>query len=313
LCLVLGSSLTVKPACNMPGTVGENPNGRLVICNLQNTPYDSVASLKINARTDDLMKLVIEKLGLDIPKFILSRRLCVERTGDKVLFQTFDFDGTLSSVFSEVIINHHRLTSEPFVYNNSSSTPLDVTFKFFGHYNEPNLDIKLLIPENKNYYDLFYDPMTGLWDFKDIGPKVEFPPPFRRTLTKFQRSDNTQHVKNKPVPAIQGGFSVYPKRNCPHFSSQTRISVINEIEKAFKKNICYKCKDSSENWICLSCGETHCSRYVKGDAQTHFDETSHSIAISFSDLSIWCYSCNDYITHSNLEPFVGEVTKVKFG
>ena len=35
LCLVLGSSLTVSPACKVPGMVGKSKDGRLVICNLQ--------------------------------------------------------------------------------------------------------------------------------------------------------------------------------------------------------------------------------------------------------------------------------------
>jgi mono-ADP-ribosyltransferase sirtuin 6 len=34
LCLALGSSLTVTPAANMPGTVGKKKNGNLVIVNL---------------------------------------------------------------------------------------------------------------------------------------------------------------------------------------------------------------------------------------------------------------------------------------
>lgn len=60
LCLALGSSLTVNPAAEIPHMVGKK--GNLVIVNLQSTPLDKVASLRINAMCDDVMKKVMEKL-----------------------------------------------------------------------------------------------------------------------------------------------------------------------------------------------------------------------------------------------------------
>lgn len=44
LALVLGSSLKVGPACDMPVQVAKN-GGNLVIVNLQHTPFDGRASL----------------------------------------------------------------------------------------------------------------------------------------------------------------------------------------------------------------------------------------------------------------------------
>ena len=66
-----------------------------------------------------------------------------------------------------------------------------------------------------------------------------------------------------------------------------------------------------ENWICLFCAGTRCSRYVKGHCLAHWKETAavaersltvaeaaqgkqalgHHLAISLSDLSVWCYAC----------------------
>lgn len=40
LCLVLESSLTVTPANEIPEIVGQRRDGKLVICNLQTTPFD---------------------------------------------------------------------------------------------------------------------------------------------------------------------------------------------------------------------------------------------------------------------------------
>jgi hypothetical protein len=64
--------------------------------------------------------------------------------------------------------------------------------------------------------------------------------------------------------------------------------------------------------VCLFCGETHCSRYAKGHALSHHQETKakeeahthvssvmfgatlplgHFLAVSLMDLSVWCYEC----------------------
>eukprot|EP00698_Gefionella_okellyi_P013523 TRINITY_DN3709_c0_g1_i4.p1 TRINITY_DN3709_c0_g1~~TRINITY_DN3709_c0_g1_i4.p1 ORF type:complete len:394 (+),score=67.84 TRINITY_DN3709_c0_g1_i4:82-1263(+) len=76
--LVLGSSLRVTPAADMPATTAER-GGRLVICNLQTTPLDGVAAMVVRARTDDLLKLVMEGLELTPPPFKLRRHVIIEQ------------------------------------------------------------------------------------------------------------------------------------------------------------------------------------------------------------------------------------------
>jgi NAD-dependent SIR2 family protein deacetylase len=74
LCLSLGSSLRVTPAADMPLQVGESDTGHLVIVNLQSTPLDDVADLRINGKIDDVMQLVMQKLELlPVPEFRLRR------------------------------------------------------------------------------------------------------------------------------------------------------------------------------------------------------------------------------------------------
>jgi NAD+-dependent protein deacetylase sirtuin 6 len=69
LALVLGSSMRVSPACNMPESSYKN-GGHLVICNLQKTPYDKYASLVIHAKTDDVMTRLMQELSIPIPEFV---------------------------------------------------------------------------------------------------------------------------------------------------------------------------------------------------------------------------------------------------
>jgi mono-ADP-ribosyltransferase sirtuin 6 len=64
LCLAMGSSLTVTPAANIPKEVGKR--GKLVIVNLQATPLDKFAYLRINGLCDNVMKLLALKLDLKV-------------------------------------------------------------------------------------------------------------------------------------------------------------------------------------------------------------------------------------------------------
>lgn len=56
----MGSSLTVTPAADIPKMVGKKH--KLVIINLQKTPLDGYAYLKINGLCDDVMKRLTKKL-----------------------------------------------------------------------------------------------------------------------------------------------------------------------------------------------------------------------------------------------------------
>jgi len=136
----------------------------------------------------------------------------------------------------------------------------------------------------------------------------------RRKLNSFQKIPTNISQTKAPITVPQGGgFSVNPKRDCPHFSNQVRLAIVEKVNDVYKTNACSSCQDTNENWMCLTCSHTYCSRYVKGHAKQHFKDTSHSIAISFSDLSLWCYSCNDYIAHQNLQSIVQAVSIAKFG
>eukprot|EP00930_Biecheleria_cincta_P004166 TRINITY_DN105056_c0_g1_i1.p1 TRINITY_DN105056_c0_g1~~TRINITY_DN105056_c0_g1_i1.p1 ORF type:complete len:373 (+),score=33.78 TRINITY_DN105056_c0_g1_i1:66-1121(+) len=62
LCLALGSSIMVTPASEMPTWVAtrhrHQPSKGLVIVNLQATPCDSLAALRVNGLVDDVMERV---------------------------------------------------------------------------------------------------------------------------------------------------------------------------------------------------------------------------------------------------------------
>jgi len=70
LSIVLGSTLQIIPAGNMP-TYGKKyqKDGKLVICNLQPTKQDKKADLCIHTYVDDVLKMLMQRLDLDIPEY----------------------------------------------------------------------------------------------------------------------------------------------------------------------------------------------------------------------------------------------------
>jgi len=61
--LVLGTSMNVQPAASLPYKTLSNPGGKLFIVNLQRTPYDGQATLKVYATTDIFMDLLMKELN----------------------------------------------------------------------------------------------------------------------------------------------------------------------------------------------------------------------------------------------------------
>ena len=63
--------MTVTPAADVPLQVGKR--GKLVIVNLQSTPLDKVAYLRINGMCEDVMMRLAKKMDLKVRQFILKR------------------------------------------------------------------------------------------------------------------------------------------------------------------------------------------------------------------------------------------------
>lgn len=65
LALVLGTSMKVRPACDLPMVnCGKSKKGDLVICNLQITSFDDLTNVRVFAKTDEFMKVLMKELDL---------------------------------------------------------------------------------------------------------------------------------------------------------------------------------------------------------------------------------------------------------
>src|SRR5262249_50292618 len=68
LAICLGTSLRVRPANTIPMSTIKN-GGNLVIVNLQKTPKDKYAQIKLQARCDDVMKSLMDALGVEVKTY----------------------------------------------------------------------------------------------------------------------------------------------------------------------------------------------------------------------------------------------------
>eukprot|EP00058_Branchiostoma_floridae_P024402 XP_002609892.1 hypothetical protein BRAFLDRAFT_125988 [Branchiostoma floridae] len=66
--LVMGSSLQIVPSGNLP-LLTKRRGGKLVIINLQASKHDKHADLRIHGYVDEVMSMVMNRLGINIPKY----------------------------------------------------------------------------------------------------------------------------------------------------------------------------------------------------------------------------------------------------
>lgn len=179
LCLVLGSSCTVTPAAQIPEIVGARRRGaKLAICNLQKTPLDRVAAVRVHAETDKLMGLIMEELGLPVPGFVLRRRLRVRFSSQggsrhEINVCGVDVDETPVTFLQSVKLENNRrlVRSEPFNIQYRGDidpgTDFRLQLEFMGNYGEPNLDLVHVYNGEGDAHALYllnYDPQTGMWE-----------------------------------------------------------------------------------------------------------------------------------------------------
>lgn len=142
------------------------------------------------------------------------------------------------------------------------------------------------------------------------------------------------------------GGAIYPIEHCPHiytavttkpenlandifhraceYHSGTHDDAIGKkrgnLKEVSEENGSTNSCPPGENWLCLTCNQVFCSRYVNGHGLEHWhdtcrqDETGHCVAASLEDLSIWCHVCGAYLVHDEaiLKPIVANLEFLKF-
>jgi len=176
LCIVLGSSLTVTPAADMPKYVAKQKDTKLVICNMGETPLDNHAKFCVSASCDDLMKHVMKELDLEIPPFVIERRLQISCVTTGWLFKTttltfngIDIDGTPLSFLRGIELRKkdsentkHVSIEEPFYFEVNPKENLTAVLCFMGNYNEPSLNWDIPVSTTTQLLlQILYTPIIG--------------------------------------------------------------------------------------------------------------------------------------------------------
>jgi len=107
----------------------------------------------------------------------------------------------------------------------------------------------------------------------------------------------------------QGANLVSPLAWCPHLEKVDKDFDPSQFDVQKK---CGVCDNVGENWICLECHQVFCSRFVQEHMVVHGAESGHLLTLSFSDLSVWCYGCEDYVDNEVLYEFKNALHKNKF-
>lgn len=303
----MGASLTVSPSNEMVAACKKKRGAKLIIINLQKTPYDDIADLRIFHKTDEVWKRVMAHLGYEVPQFKLTRRVALWHDGDKAIkvlglaqdntpatwikaIMTVDGPKALGkyemaqNTLQNFVIPEHALVNEKHQL---------VCFSM-GHYNETPLVVpckslaRHLLPV---VLRCTYTPSQGTWEHEVEAGATESLDHLFSLIGEKKRAPVA-------VPA-QGGFAVYPKLDCPHVAHLTLDHLVVDARAVCKA---VGCGDATENWLCLTCGTVACSRYVKGHMAEHgVAEPTHRVVASFSDLSFWCYGCDSYVDAPSLQ------------
>ena len=70
---------------------------------------------------------------------------------------------------------------------------------------------------------------------------------------------------------------------CPHLSEQvfcyeTLCEKLNEMD--LNQANCQGCQSLTDSrWLCLTCGQVNCGRFVKAHAKEHYKSTQHPVAL----------------------------------
>lgn len=104
-------------------------------------------------------------------------------------------------------------------------------------------------------------------------------------------------------------YAVTPLSWCPHLVALCPVPAAG-LDVA---QPCKTCGTPQENWVCLTCYQVYCSRYVNAHMVHHHEASQHPLVLSCVDLSTWCYVCQAYVHHQDLHNMKNVAYQNKFG
>ncbi|XP_076355620.1 ubiquitin carboxyl-terminal hydrolase 3-like isoform X1 [Tachypleus tridentatus] len=86
---------------------------------------------------------------------------------------------------------------------------------------------------------------------------------------------------------------------CPHLMNCVKVTNLPlKNENSPNDWVCSVCKTKKSSWICLTCGEINCGRYVNAHAKTHHEENDqHMVSMDCHSYATYCYVCDDFVVN----------------
>ncbi|CAN6329192.1 unnamed protein product [Urochloa humidicola] len=132
------------------------------------------------------------------------------------------------------------------------------------------------------------------------------------------REEGSEWVGEVDLGDLYGAAAgwVKARTSCPHLGSLPPAGAADLERVPPPDSPCSRCHHPAENWLCLICKDVLCSRFINKHMLCHYQETDHCLALSFSDLSVWCFACDSYLDVQailELRPVYEVAHLLKFG
>lgn len=166
---------------------------------------------------------------------------------------------------------------------------LRITFSQSAHHQRPQTIHFAHSPLQDNYVRLGIELRVLA-----AAQETQFSPSFPRELPCAPKTTQSrQQMAHQAMAELGagGGFEVTPLTTCSHVAGAV---LANGADLHELPSTCESC-DGDELWLCLHCLRAGCSRYQNGHASLHAAQSTHALALSLSDSSVWCFSCDAYI------------------
>ncbi|EDV26510.1 uncharacterized protein TRIADDRAFT_22897 [Trichoplax adhaerens] len=86
---------------------------------------------------------------------------------------------------------------------------------------------------------------------------------------------------------------------CPHIEESVKLTPADLKNSNCSLWTCEECETKESPWICLSCGNISCGRYVKGHAKKHYEDLNQHCLCLDPAFAVYCYSCDEYIINDS--------------
>ena len=167
LCIWIGSSLLVRPANLFPFNI-KRIGGKVSIINLEPTPFDNVADIKFNENCDDVFKLLMKEMQIDVPDYIQNNEIKIIRDSEFIEILPYEINHSEIDKVEFLSMNDKiEITTEskPYKFSISPTTNHCQLRLHFLTPPKPPLEVSFSLPNlsSTSYLTAKFTPSKSIW------------------------------------------------------------------------------------------------------------------------------------------------------